>query len=606
MLIILALLLIASGGLVLGGMRGKAVDDHPICRRCGFDLTGKPADSTRCSECGADLSSKKAVRIGHRRRRKSLLTSGLALLVPTTGFAGVVIWNDVQDVDWLQYAPRRYLLWRASSADPAKREPCFTELTDRATAGKFDTAAWDAVTTAATAFEANPKLPWEVHWGMLIQQAGAQHPMSPAVWSGYVDGLVKQLRVGDSTRRRAVTAEFEDLTLDHRAVTPAQWDTAADAALAFLSDPAHPWEDLSAELIVFDRRSAHLDDARWNAYVDLTMSAASSPDPARRGPALRSLAMLANQKNVPWDRVIQTGLDYQADRSKPWDSTWGDLLEMRYRLGGLSNPQWKRYAAQAWAGSIKLEVRPQIRAGDSLPFRLTIGPLRVGSDPELSLSISDIFPQWPGQPRVPAEPDRFQLIRAGLWVDPLTGKFRWPHLPAAMKPGVQKFDAVIWVRVGPREGRSRRGTLLPDEKIALPVSFTLLAADAPSAISEPHAPAEIQAAITAKAVSAGTTPPRCYLELHVNSPPAGLSFHVFVRDADGEIAVGDLACPKAGSAYQALPWFPAKPPGATVDVILRSDPGPASGTVDVINPWQGKVVLKGVPVEQSSGRFPPR
>src|SRR5688500_20118731 len=38
------------------GLRGKRVDDHPLCRRCGLDLFGLPEGATKCSECGADLS----------------------------------------------------------------------------------------------------------------------------------------------------------------------------------------------------------------------------------------------------------------------------------------------------------------------------------------------------------------------------------------------------------------------------------------------------------------------------------------------------------------------------------------------------------------------
>ena len=37
-------------------LRGRRVGDHPYCRRCGFDLFGKPPGSTVCSECGADLA----------------------------------------------------------------------------------------------------------------------------------------------------------------------------------------------------------------------------------------------------------------------------------------------------------------------------------------------------------------------------------------------------------------------------------------------------------------------------------------------------------------------------------------------------------------------
>ena len=33
-------ILIAATVLLIAGLRGRRVDDHPLCRRCGFDLIG--------------------------------------------------------------------------------------------------------------------------------------------------------------------------------------------------------------------------------------------------------------------------------------------------------------------------------------------------------------------------------------------------------------------------------------------------------------------------------------------------------------------------------------------------------------------------------------
>ncbi|MDB5301957.1 MAG: hypothetical protein JWO87_3620, partial [Phycisphaerales bacterium] len=50
--------------LLAWGIRGRRVDDHPICAHCGFDLVGTPASSYVCSECGSDLRDSWAVRTG--------------------------------------------------------------------------------------------------------------------------------------------------------------------------------------------------------------------------------------------------------------------------------------------------------------------------------------------------------------------------------------------------------------------------------------------------------------------------------------------------------------------------------------------------------------
>jgi hypothetical protein len=46
--------LVGIGGAVTlrAGLRGRQIDNHPLCRRCGFDLTGRLAHSAKCAECG--------------------------------------------------------------------------------------------------------------------------------------------------------------------------------------------------------------------------------------------------------------------------------------------------------------------------------------------------------------------------------------------------------------------------------------------------------------------------------------------------------------------------------------------------------------------------
>lgn len=36
------------------GLRGRAIDDHPVCRACGFDLFNLPSDRAACPECGSE------------------------------------------------------------------------------------------------------------------------------------------------------------------------------------------------------------------------------------------------------------------------------------------------------------------------------------------------------------------------------------------------------------------------------------------------------------------------------------------------------------------------------------------------------------------------
>src|SRR3954451_21021619 len=73
---------------ILLAFRGRRIDDHPICRKCGFDLFGLPPTSHNCPECGRDLKRKRADRIGHRRRLKTLLLLGLTFFLASAGWLG--------------------------------------------------------------------------------------------------------------------------------------------------------------------------------------------------------------------------------------------------------------------------------------------------------------------------------------------------------------------------------------------------------------------------------------------------------------------------------------------------------------------------------------
>ena len=92
-------LVVVSTLLVLFGLRCRRVNDHPICRRCGFDLFGKPAESTVCSECGADLGQRRAVQVGQRGRDGRVLALAVPVLVLSLGWSGWDGWRRARGVD---------------------------------------------------------------------------------------------------------------------------------------------------------------------------------------------------------------------------------------------------------------------------------------------------------------------------------------------------------------------------------------------------------------------------------------------------------------------------------------------------------------------------
>src|SRR5947208_14150931 len=70
----------ASAASIVFALRGRRIDDHPLCRRCRYDLSNLPESSTRCPECGADLAAGRAIRIGHRHPRRAVAAAASPFL----------------------------------------------------------------------------------------------------------------------------------------------------------------------------------------------------------------------------------------------------------------------------------------------------------------------------------------------------------------------------------------------------------------------------------------------------------------------------------------------------------------------------------------------
>jgi hypothetical protein len=106
-------LVLSFAGLLLAvllwrlGRRGRRMDDHPLCRKCGYDLFGLPADSGRCSECGADIKAKRAIRAGNRRRFPAVGWTGFILFflsLPAIGISGYNWWQHFNKWPWVPFS----------------------------------------------------------------------------------------------------------------------------------------------------------------------------------------------------------------------------------------------------------------------------------------------------------------------------------------------------------------------------------------------------------------------------------------------------------------------------------------------------------------------
>ena len=90
---------VASAIACRAGWRARRIAIPPTCRRCGYDVSHRPAGIETCSECGADLKRRGTV-INVRRQPKwwIVLTSG-----GTLAYAAVVLYLLASDFGWSRF-----------------------------------------------------------------------------------------------------------------------------------------------------------------------------------------------------------------------------------------------------------------------------------------------------------------------------------------------------------------------------------------------------------------------------------------------------------------------------------------------------------------------
>ena len=181
-----ALAALAAAALLVHALRGRRVDDHPLCRRCGFDLYGRPAGATRCSECGGDLTRRRAIRVGHRRPRGGLLALALPVLLLSVCWEGWIGWQRAKATDWNRHKPVWWLRRDVDDRDPTGRAAALDELATRVAAGKLTDGQLLPLIDKALAYQGDVTKPWVPAWGHLVESAHDASRLPPDQWRRYV------------------------------------------------------------------------------------------------------------------------------------------------------------------------------------------------------------------------------------------------------------------------------------------------------------------------------------------------------------------------------------------------------------------------------------
>src|SRR5690348_885005 len=122
---------VVAAAVVYRSLKGRRVDNHPLCRRCGFDLIGTFPSSNICPECGRDVSSARSRRQGHRVRRHGLaIMSSLVFMFSVIWLAAIVGIRGGK-IRPIELEPTAWLLHQVKSVDPKTRDVAFAELMSR-------------------------------------------------------------------------------------------------------------------------------------------------------------------------------------------------------------------------------------------------------------------------------------------------------------------------------------------------------------------------------------------------------------------------------------------------------------------------------------------
>jgi hypothetical protein len=183
----LALLVLAAALLALG-VRGRIVDDHPICRKCRFDLVGLAAPSN-CPECGTALHNPTAIRHGARRRRPAAVVVGSLLLLIGLGLFGATTWSRATSYNWNKAKPTWWLVNDAEH-DTTPDDAVLTELLSRRTAGTLDSSVYPRLVAHALVRQADLKMGWSVLWGDLVEEAWSRDEMTSAQYQQFLTGSI--------------------------------------------------------------------------------------------------------------------------------------------------------------------------------------------------------------------------------------------------------------------------------------------------------------------------------------------------------------------------------------------------------------------------------
>jgi hypothetical protein len=243
------------------GWRGRRVGSQPMCRKCGFNLSGKAASTSRCGECGSDLTHERSVEFGELRRRWVLFTAGAITLI----FLGSS-WGLSVLTSHLDHAPFKLIVWRANSADEAVRGHALDELIRRVHTASLPAEDWDQIAETATTYAIDETRPWDRRWGTILEQAPVLWRLQGTAWQGYLNALLRLVSSGSQTRREYAAEQLRGLMFRGILSKP-QVARFADGLLACQAEPKLNWVTDWGDTLEMAHDLGRLSPQQWTLYL---------------------------------------------------------------------------------------------------------------------------------------------------------------------------------------------------------------------------------------------------------------------------------------------------------------------------------------------------
>lgn len=327
-------------------------------------------------------------------------------------------------------------------------------------------------------------------------------------------------------------------------------------------------------------------------------------------------------------RLVQRGIEVQADPTQLWLPGWGNLVEAAWIDGLLTDDQKSNYARHC--APSQLEVRSTVRAGDSIPIDLVVPP-RLGDSflfylrvKLVSAKIDDRHALRIGRLARTSPPIKGDYSASVITIGPVRFSEQVYKTLASGTHAIQTSwrlkvldyqagqERLTQMREKIREGSFSRVDLdmtdlvLAEWTVECGAQFQVIpqTEESVSFFEDESLYPAVQKAVRGAHVqdwSSGVGGPYLNVYVAIEGAPADLAFRVLVRSGGREWPITSIAAPAGDDWHQVqssalAPDFPTSV--TSVDVVLRSDLDVARKTATLKRVWKGEIVISDVAVSR--------